>query len=297
MTARLSIEHIEKRYGEITALKDATLTFTPGIYGLLGPNGAGKSTLMKVLTQTIDSDGGMVSYQGKDIRTLGSNYRKLIGYMPQNQGVYDDFTARRFLSYMAALKGIPKKKAREEIEQILKQVHLEEAAEQKLGTFSGGMKQRILIAQAILGNPSILIFDEPTAGLDPKERIRIRNLISQIALENIVIIATHVVSDVEFIAKDIIFLKKGTILGCKTSVQWLKQLEGKVYEILIEEDGLEEAKKKFLICNIRRDEQGRIWARVILEEPEKGYEAVPVAPTLEDLYLHLFERDGEDDES
>lgn len=297
MTARLSIEHIEKRYGEITALKDATLTFTPGIYGLLGPNGAGKSTLMKVLTQTIDSDGGMVSYQGKDIRTLGSNYRKLIGYMPQNQGVYDDFTARRFLSYMAALKGIPKKQAREEIEQILKQVHLEEAAEQKLGTFSGGMKQRILIAQAILGNPSILIFDEPTAGLDPKERIRIRNLISQIALENIVIIATHVVSDVEFIAKDIIFLKKGTILGCKTSVQWLKQLEGKVYEILIEEDGLEEAKKKFLICNIRRDEQGRIWARVILEEPEKGYEAVPVAPTLEDLYLHLFERDGEDDES
>lgn len=297
MTARLSIEHIEKRYGEITALKDATLTFTPGIYGLLGPNGAGKSTLMKVLTQTIDSDGGMVSYQGKDIRALGSNYRKLIGYMPQNQGVYDDFTARRFLSYMAALKGIPKKQAREEIEQILKQVHLEEAAEQKLGTFSGGMKQRILIAQAILGNPSILIFDEPTAGLDPKERIRIRNLISQIALEHIVIIATHVVSDVEFIAKDIIFLKKGTILGCKTSVQWLKQLEGKVYEILIEEDGLEEAKKKFLICNIRRDEQGRIWARVILEEPERGYEAVPVAPTLEDLYLHLFERDGEDDES
>lgn len=297
MTARLSIEHIEKRYGEITALKDATLTFTPGIYGLLGPNGAGKSTLMKVLTQTIDSDGGMVSYQGKDIRALGSNYRKLIGYMPQNQGVYDDFTARRFLSYMAALKGIPKKQAKEEIERILKQVHLEEAAEQKLGTFSGGMKQRILIAQAILGNPSILIFDEPTAGLDPKERIRIRNLISQIALENIVIIATHVVSDVEFIAKDIIFLKKGTVLGCQTSVQWLKQLEGKVYEILIEEDGLEEAKKEFLICNIRRDEQGRIWVRVILEEPEKGYEAVPVAPTLEDLYLHLFERDGEDDES
>lgn len=295
MQPKLEINHIVKKYGNITALRDTNLVLTPGIYGLLGPNGAGKSTLMKILTQTIESDKGDVFYAGQDIRKMGSAYRELIGYMPQQQGMYEFFSAKNFLRYMAALKGIPKKPAETEILQALKLVHLEDVADQKLGTFSGGMKQRILIAQAILGNPKILIFDEPTAGLDPKERIRIRNMISQIAMDHIVIIATHVVSDVEFIAKEIVLLKKGVVLGSRSPALWLKQLEGHVFEIEVQEAELEEIEKQYLVCNIRRDEHDRIWVRTILEDTKTDRENRIAAPTLEDLYLFLFQEDGEID--
>ncbi len=293
MRPELSLEHVVKRYGKITALQDVSFTFTPGIYGILGPNGAGKSTLMKILTYTIESDSGIVTYAGKDIKNMGSSYRELIGYMPQQQGVYETFTAKRFLSYMASLKGIPPKAAETEIHKALRLVHLEDVAGQKLGTFSGGMKQRILIAQAILGNPKILIFDEPTAGLDPKERIRIRNMISQIALDNIVLITTHVVSDIEFIAKDILIMKKGCLLGCQTPAQWLKTLEGKIFEISVGEEELETIQNQYLVCNIRRDENEKIWVRVISDEIIEGNDTVAVSPTLEDLYLFLFEEEGE----
>lgn len=291
----LEIQKVEKVYGEIKALQSINLTLTPGIYGLLGPNGAGKSTLMKIITETIEADTGNLLYCGNEIKKMGNAYRSLLGYMPQQQGIYENFTARRFLHYMAALKEIPKEDAKKEIENVLICVGLEDVAEQKLGTFSGGMKQRILIAQAILGNPEILILDEPTAGLDPKERIRIRNMISQIAKDKIVLIATHVVSDVEFIAKEIIILKNGNVLGCMNQAQWLHGLKEKVFERSVSEEELKCFSEEYLISNIRRDEEERVWIRIILDHSQKisENEWMKVSPTLEDLYLYLFEREGE----
>lgn len=225
MKPQLQLQNIVKKYGEVTALNHVNLTFTPGVYALLGPNGAGKSTLMKIITETIEPEEGNVFYCGNEIQKMGESYRALLGYMPQQQGIYESFSAARFLSYMSALKGISPNVAKKEIEKVLKMVHLSENAEQKLGTFSGGMKQRILIAQAILGNPRILIFDEPTAGLDPKERVHIRKMISKIAEDKIVLIATHIVSDIENIAKEIVIMKKGEILGCRTQLEWLEQMQ------------------------------------------------------------------------
>lgn len=287
----LCLENLTKRYGNFTALREVNLRFTPGIYGLLGPNGAGKSTMMKLITDTLLPDEGKILYCGKDIRRLKETYRETLGYMPQQQGMYESFTAGRFLTYMAALKGIEKKEIKGEVERVLKLVNLEQSAGKKLGGFSGGMKQRVLIAQAILGNPKILILDEPTAGLDPKERIRIRNLISKIAMEKIVLIATHVVSDIEFIAKEIVMLKKGEILGMESPGQWLKRLNGKVYEVVVEESGLETFQKHHLVSNIRKDEQENIRVRIIAnEEPEGKWELA--GANLEDLYLTIFEEEG-----
>lgn len=226
MKPQLELRNIGKRYGRIVALNHVNLKFTPGVYALLGPNGAGKSTMMKIITKTIEPDSGNIFYCGQAVQSLGEDYRAVLGYMPQQQGIYEGFKAKRFLSYMAALKGIPKNKAEKELERVLRMVHLSKNADQKLGTFSGGMKQRVLIAQAILGNPEILIFDEPTAGLDPKERIHVRNMIAQIAEKKIVLIATHIVSDIENIAKEIIIMKKGKVLGCRMPEEWPEDLPG-----------------------------------------------------------------------
>ena len=222
----LALNCISKTYkkGSVKALDNFSVTLTPGVYGLLGPNGAGKSTLMNIITDNLNADGGEVVYGGENIKKLGKDYRAVLGYMPQQQGLYDDFTLNRFLWYMAALKGLKKKEAKEKITQLLETVNLTDAAHKKLGSFSGGMKQRALIAQALLNNPEILILDEPTAGLDPKERIRIRNFISEIAEDKIVLISTHVVSDIEFIAKEIILLKKGQLISHDSPNKLTKEL-------------------------------------------------------------------------
>lgn len=212
----LCLTNITKKYKEKLALDDVSLELAPGIYGLLGPNGAGKSTLMNIVTGNLKPDGGQVLWDGKEIKSLGAQYRSIIGYAPQQQGLYDAFTGKRFLAYMATLKGISKKEMSEEIARVLSYVNMTEAANRPIGTYSGGMKQRILIAQAILGNPKLIVLDEPTAGLDPKERVRIRERIAELAGGKVILVSTHVVSDIEPIAKEIILIKSGKIMDQDT---------------------------------------------------------------------------------
>lgn len=212
----LELRHIIKDYGDKRALNDVSLTLTEGIYGLLGPNGAGKSTLMNLITGNLRPTAGEVLWNGRDIRTLGADYRSLLGYAPQQQGLYDTFTGKRFLCYMATLKGISRAEMPEEINRVLSYVNLTKDAGRPIGTYSGGMKQRILIAQAILGDPKLVVLDEPTAGLDPKERVRIREKIRELAGGRIILVSTHVVSDIQSIAKEIILLKAGNLIDRDT---------------------------------------------------------------------------------
>ena len=208
----LELCNISKKYKEKIALNDVSLKLDNGIYGLLGPNGAGKSTLMNIITGNLEPTEGTIKWEGKEVKELGSNYRSLLGYAPQGQGMYETFSGRRFLSYMATLKGISKNSMEDEINRVLLYVNMIEKSNQKIGTYSGGMKQRILIAQAIIGNPKLVILDEPTAGLDPKERVRIRERIAELSKDKIILVSTHVVSDIESIAKKIILIKTGKII-------------------------------------------------------------------------------------
>ena len=208
----LELCNISKKYKEKIALNDVSLKLDNGIYGLLGPNGAGKSTLMNIITGNLEPTEGTIKWEGKEVKELGSNYRSLLGYAPQQQGMYETFSGRRFLSYMATLKGISKSSMEDEINRVLLYVNMVEKSNQKIGTYSGGMKQRILIAQAIIGNPKLVILDEPTAGLDPKERVRIRERIAELSKDKIILVSTHVVSDIESIAKKIILIKTGKII-------------------------------------------------------------------------------------
>lgn len=286
----LEIKNISKTYkkGTVKALDDFSVTLTSGVYGLLGPNGAGKSTLMNIITDNLNSDSGEVLYDGKDIKKLGKDYRTVLGYMPQQQGLYDDFTLNRFLWYMAALKGLKKKEAKAKITSLLETVNLKDSAHKKLGSFSGGMKQRALIAQALLNDPKILILDEPTAGLDPKERIRIRNFISEIAENKIVLISTHVVSDIEFIAKEIILLKSGQLVSHDTCNNLIKEIENKVFEIETDKENLKYFQDNYRVSNLYHNDD-KIIVRTVTDNPPENYKIQPVKPTLEDLYLYVFE--------
>lgn len=287
-TVEMKIEHLCKSYdnGKKKALDDFSINLTPGIYALLGPNGAGKSTLMNILTDSIRADKGMVYYNGEDILKLGSAYREVLGYMPQQQGLYEEFTAVRFMEYIAALKGMKKKVAKEEIKELLVRVGLEKEMHKKTGGFSGGMKQRLLIAQALLGNPSILLMDEPTAGLDPNERIRLRNFISEIAADKIVIFATHVVSDIEFIAKEVLLLKEGKLIHKGTVEELNKKIEGRVFEAVVEPENVEGLKRQYKVSNVYREKEQCI-VRFITDKQLNMNQVTTVAPHLEDLYLYV----------
>lgn len=282
----LELEELTKNYKDKVALCDITFSFTPGIYGLLGPNGAGKSTMMNLITDNLMPTNGRVLLDGKSIDELGSEYRKLLGYMPQQQNIYPELSLRRFLYFMAALKGLKKSEADKDIEYYAKMVRLDDVMGKKLDAFSGGMRQRALIAQALIGNPKILILDEPTAGLDPKERIRIRNLISEIARDKIVIIATHVVPDIEFIAKEIIMLNSGRIIRSGSPLELLEELEGKVWNIFLTDEDICEINEKYKVSNISRDSGGVI-ARIITDSYDGRWKKETVRPNLEDLYLYL----------
>ncbi len=212
----LEIRNLSKSYGKKVALNNINLKFDNGLYGLLGPNGAGKSTLMNIITDNLKADNGEILWNGMDYQTLGVKYREILGYMPQQQGLYNGFTGKRFLNYIAVLKDIPKKEILLQIEESAKKVNLQNELDKKINMYSGGMKQRLLIASCILGNPKLIIFDEPTAGLDPKERVRVKKLMQELSSKSIVIIATHIVPDIENIAKEIVILKEGVLIEKNT---------------------------------------------------------------------------------
>lgn len=247
---------------------------------------------MGILTGNLPATEGRVLFNGEDINRLQLDYIKTLGYMPQQQGIYKEFTAEQFLFYIASLKDVKKKEAKEQIAELLQRVNLYEVRRKPLGGFSGGMKQRVLIAQAMLGNPQILIFDEPTAGLDPKERIRIRNLISELSFEKIVLIATHVVPDIEFISKEIMIMEKGRLIRKGTAEQLLEEMKGRVWEISLTEEAYNAHKEGLRISSILRWGEN-ICVRVIAEREQlDAVDALAVTvmePTLDDLYLYLFQ--------
>lgn len=283
----LIVKNVCKSYHKKkAALSHVDMKFTPGIYGLLGPNGAGKSTLMNIITDNIKADQGQVLYNGEDIHALKDKYRAVVGYMPQQQVLYDNFTGEEFLWYMAALKGIDKKICKNRVHEMLQMVNLWKEKDKKIGSYSGGMKQRILIAQAMLNDPEILIMDEPTAGLDPSERIRIRNFLSTISENKIIILATHIVSDIEFIAKEIVLLKDGKVENAGVPQKLLEEISDKVYEVSVameEEYQWENAK----IANIRIGDREKVY-RVVQDAKPENYEYRKAKAGLEELYLYYF---------
>ena len=290
---KLCFREVTKSYGSNLALDHFTASLEPGIYALLGPNGSGKSTLMNILTDNLKADAGEITYTSdegveEDVLKMGVRFREKLGFMPQYPGLYPNFTVERFMWYMAALKGLSREKAKADIPAILAAVELDDVPRRKIGALSGGMKQRLALAQAVLGDPEILILDEPTAGLDPKQRIAIRNYIAKIAFDKIVLIATHVVPDIEFIARDIILLKKGVIVDNAPPHQLTKKIEGKVWNVPCGETEVQRMQDTYRVTNISRDdEHGDVILRILAEEkPKEGAKAA--APTLEDYYLYVF---------
>lgn len=283
---KLNIRHVTRIYKNKKAIDDVSCELTPGVYGLIGPNGAGKTTLMRILADVLRPTSGHIEANGERTQVLGERYRDLLGYLPQDCGFYSYFTANRFLQYMASLKGIGKLKADRKINELLNLVNLEEQKHQKISKFSGGMKRRLGIAQALLNDPTILILDEPTAGLDPKERIRFRNLLSDISGERIVLLSTHIISDIEYIAKEILILKDGRLARQEAPEAILRELEGKVWTIHAAARQLPELSARFLVGNVQR-RGDTIEARVIAEERPEGT-ATPQQPRLEDIYLYYF---------
>ena len=280
----LTLTNLTKQYGSFTALQNFNYEFIAGVYGLLGPNGAGKSTLMNIITDNLKATSGLVRFDGEDITKMDADFRKILGFMPQQQGIYPNFTLERFLYYMAALKGMKKADAKPQIEKLINLVNLQDSRNKRLGGFS-----RALIAQAMLGEPKVIILDEPTAGLDPKERIRIRNLVAQIAFDKIVIIATHVVSDIEFIAKEVLLMKRGEIIDSGAPHILCEKIDGKVFEITADESMLNDISAKYKVGNISKDEKN-IYVRVISEQPPKDFDYKLCKPDLEDLYLYYFDQ-------
>lgn len=284
---KLEIINLSKSYGEVKALQSVNLCLEPGIYGLLGPNGAGKSTLINLLTDNVKRDHGQILWEGNEILKMGKLYRKILGYMPQQQGCYEDFAAGAFLVYIGQLKGMSPKEAQKKAVELLRKMNLEDVMYKKIGEFSGGMKQRLLLAQALLNDPKILILDEPTAGVDPQERIRIRNYISEIAADKIVILATHIVSDVEAIAKEIVLLKKGEVIESGSPYKLIDTISENIYEIYIKQEELEQIQKQYVVGNLRYTEQG-LAVKIITEYPPIEYEHKKVFGNLEDVYLYYF---------
>ncbi|ENK0838955.1 ABC transporter ATP-binding protein [Clostridium botulinum] len=283
---KLKIDNLTKKYSDKVAVKDFSIEMTEGVYGLLGPNGAGKTTLMRMVSDVLNPTCGQILVNNVDKNDLGEEYRDLLGYLPQDMGYYKNFTAERFLKYVAALKGMNKKIAKERIGELLEVVGLSEYKNKKVGKFSGGMRQRVGIAQALLNNPKILVLDEPTAGLDPKERIRFRNLISDISKERIIILSTHIVGDIEYIAKQVILIKEGQIIKSSTGDKLLKEMHGRVWKVEVDEKDIVKYEDIYQVVNIMR-KGDKVQLRIL--SPHKPVEsAIDIEPNFEDMYMHYF---------
>lgn len=283
---------LTKQYGAKTAVNQLNITLTNGVYGLLGANGAGKTTLMRLLCDIQTPSSGKITLDGKNISDLGERYRGLLGYLPQHFGYYPDFRAWDFLMYVAALKGLRETQAKKQVAELLEAVDLAKEKYHKVKTFSGGMKQRLGIAQAMLNNPHILILDEPTAGLDPKERVRFRNLISAFSKDRIVILSTHIVSDVAFIAEEIIVMKAGKVLRTGKPQEITTEIDGQVWECSVPSGRAEQYTETLHVSNLRNIGNNYTVMRVIsAHQPMEN--AVRVQPTLEDLYLFYFKGGNE----
>lgn len=282
----LLLDRLTKHYGSKIAVDQVSAVLEPGVYGLLGANGAGKTTLMRMLCAILESTSGEVFFNGKDIVSMGADYRNVLGYLPQDFGYYPGYTAMEFLMYISALKGIPKKAARKRAGELLEEVGLSHVADKKVKTFSGGMKQRVGIAQALLNNPDILILDEPTAGLDPKERVRFRNLLSDYAGDKIVILSTHIVSDIEAIADEVLLMKDGKFVLQGAVPELTRKVEGKVWEMTVSPAEAKKWRAKSTVANLRHE--GRQMVLRIISDHMPDETAVPCEATLEDLYLYYF---------
>jgi len=282
----LTVQKLTKKYRDKTAVSDVSLVLTPGIYGLLGANGAGKTTLMRMICGVSKPTSGSIRLNGKTMQDLGERYYVHLGYMPQDFGFYPDFTAREFMLYMAAVKGLERDKAKSRTDKLLQMVSLQDAAGKKIKTYSGGMKQRLGIAQAELNEPSILILDEPTAGLDPKERVRFRNIISDFAKEKIVILSTHIVSDVAYIADTILMMKQGRFLLQEPMDTVADGIKGKVWEVLVSQQEADKISRQFCVVNLHH-ENGMVRLRIVHNRPPVT-DAYPAEPSLEDLFLYHF---------
>lgn len=287
----LELKKICKRYGEVEALHNFSLQMENGLYGFLGENGAGKSTIIKILSCNLLQDSGQVLVDGEDIQNMGERYRNMVGYLPQESVGYQNMRIREFMEYMAVLKGMDAASAevQSEITEIMEKVHLAAHARKRFTELSGGMKRRLLFAQAVLGKPSVLILDEPTAGLDPNERIAMRNLIAEEAIDKIVILATHIISDVECVADQIMIMKSGEMIGCASPEEWLLKARGNVYEIVCPQKNMKKVGQKYRISQVRQGQDG-IHLRVVSNQRIEEMEYQEVMPSLDDVYL-LFASD------
>ena len=282
----LIVNNVSKNYGKFLVLKDINLEFTNGVYGLLAPNGAGKTTLIKMLVTLLFPNEGEILYNGTDIFKMGDEYRDILGYLPQEFGYYKNYSPREFLLYLSALKGIDRRQSKEKIDELLKLVGLENVADKKMKKFSGGMIQRVGIAQAMLNDPKILILDEPTAGLDPKERVRFRNLLAELSRERIVILSTHIVSDIESIANEIIMIKDKEILYKDSLKNICKILDGMVYETKVNFDEVSDFRGQYFSLS-EKQEDDKMKIRFISQEKlDDSWQALN--PSIEDVFLYVY---------
>ena len=284
--------NLTKRFGDFTAVDDMNIRITNGVYGLLGANGAGKTTLMRMICTLLTPTSGQILCDGKDILKMEGEYRNLLGYLPQEFGFYPEFSVKDYLLYIASLKGIRPVVAKKRVKELLEQVGLSKAANKKMKKLSGGMKRRVGIAQAILNNPKILILDEPTAGLDPTERVRFRNLISELSKERIVILSTHIVSDVEYIANEIWLMKNGRLVQQGSLNDVLDSMPEKVWSLVTSQAEAAKLTKQYKVSNMKTDRDG-VELRIISAQPPCDYAKV-LQPNLEDVFLYYFgEKGGE----
>ena len=287
----LYIKNVSKKFKDMTAVDDVSLRITPGVWGLLGANGAGKTTLMRMIAGIMEPTSGEIRYNGIPIKDLKESYRDIFGYLPQEFGFYPEFTVKDYLEYVAALKGLTSNASKRKIDELLERLSLSHVKRKKIEKLSGGMKRRVGIAQALLNDPEVLILDEPTSGLDPGERVRFRKLLSEFAQDRIVLISTHIVSDVEFLATQNAIMKNGKLLSTGTTEELVQKLNGKVWGTTIPMNLLSKYEQQLQIVNIRNEEHGTVSIRYLADNPVTK-DSVALEPRLEDLYLWLFPQEN-----